>query len=70
MHSLGINYNNVVTLQKQGDTVIAAISNELDDIQAKHFQQALLAKVLEENITGVVIDISALDSVDLFLFST
>ncbi len=62
-----MNYRSAVTLQKQDDIIIASISSELDDSQASHFQEALLAKAMNENIHGVVIDISALDSVDLFL---
>jgi len=56
-----------VTLLKQGDLVIAPLNSELDDIQAREFQDSLLKKVSDEDLSSVIIDISALDSMDLFL---
>ncbi|MGD9685109.1 MAG: STAS domain-containing protein [Candidatus Obscuribacterales bacterium] len=56
-----------VTLLKQGDLVIAPLNSELDDIQARVLQDSLLKKVSDEDLSSVIIDISALDSMDLFL---
>lgn len=56
-----------IPLLKVNGFLIASIQVALDDSSIVEFQQDLLQKVSQENTTGVVIDITAVDLVDSFM---
>jgi len=56
-----------IPILKVNGFLIASIQVALDDSSIVEFQQDLLRRVSEENTTGVVIDITAVDLVDSFM---
>lgn len=55
-----------VPLLKNEDILIVPVHDELSDLEAKQLDVSVLARVSKSDITGVVIDISSLQSMDLF----
>jgi len=56
-----------IPILKLKDILITSIQIDLTDDEAIVFQTAVLAKVSETNVEGLVIDITALDVVDSFM---
>lgn len=50
-----------------GDVLLATLGDELDDQSALSFQDELGERVVRRRVSGVLIDISALDIVDSFI---
>ena len=50
-----------------GDVLLATLGDELDDQSALRFQDELGDRVVRRRVSGVLIDISALDIVDSFI---
>ena len=63
----GESMNARIPILKVDGFLIASIQVALDDSSIVEFQQDLLARVSEENTSGVVIDITAVDLVDSFM---
>ena len=57
----------MIPILKIGDILLASVQEDLDDNGALVFQKNLLSKVSENDIRGVVIDISAMELVDTYL---
>ncbi len=56
-----------VPILKLGDVLLTSVQEDLDDHSVLAFQAELLARVNEDEVKGVVIDISAVEIVDTFL---
>ena len=57
----------IIPILKLGDILLASVQEDMDDNGALIFQKNLLSKVSENDIRGVVIDISAMELVDTYL---
>ena len=55
-----------VPLLKNEDVLIVPVHDELSDLEANQLESNLLDRVSKGDITGVVLDISSLRSMDLF----
>lgn len=53
-----------VPLQVSGDVVVASIQVDLDDAVLRRFQQDLLARIHASAARGVLLDVSALETLD------
>ena len=58
---------NSIPILKVDGFLIASIQTSLADRSVFEFQQALLARLAEEQAVGVIIDITAIDVVDSFM---
>jgi len=56
----------LVSIQRQGDYLIASIHEALDDREIIRFQQDLVEKIGRYRARGVIIDVAALDVLDSF----
>ena len=56
-----------VAVIRRGDTVIAAIQSDLNDGEVLALRAELLDRVGRHRLTGIVIDVGALDVIDSFL---
>ena len=59
-----------VPILKQGELLIASIQDALADAELVRFREDLVARVGETRATGVIIDVTALDTVDSFAART
>lgn len=60
----------LVSILRQGSTLIASIHTALDDSQMRRFRADLIEQIGEERSRGVIIDVAALDVLDSFGAST
>src|SRR5215218_5892893 len=56
----------LVSILRQGSTLIASIHTALDDSQLTRFQQDLIEQIGARRSRGVIIDVAALDVLDSF----
>ena len=60
----------LVSILRQGDTLVASIHTALDDSQMVRFQQDLVGQIGQHRARGVIIDVAALDVLDSFASRT
>ena len=60
----------LVSILRQGDTLIASIHTALDDSEMVRFQEDLVGQIGEHRARGVIIDVAALDVIDSFAART
>ena len=56
----------LVSILRQGDTLVASIHTALDDSEMIRFQNDLVHQIGEHRARGVIIDVAALDVLDSF----
>ena len=56
----------LVSILRQGDTLVASVHTALDDSEMIRFQQDLVRQIGEHRARGVIIDVAALDVIDSF----
>jgi rsbT antagonist protein RsbS len=56
----------LVSILRQGRTLVASVHTALDDSQLVRFQDDLIRQIGEHRASGVVIDVAALDVLDSF----
>lgn len=56
----------LVSILRQGPTLIASIHTALDDTEMVRFQQDLISQIGRHRSRGVIIDVAALDVLDSF----
>jgi rsbT antagonist protein RsbS len=56
----------LVSILRQGSTLIASINTALDDTQLTRFQRDLIEQIGARRSRGVIIDVAALDVLDSF----
>ncbi len=56
----------LVSILRQGDTLVASVHTALDDSQMLRFQDDLVRQIGEHRSHGVIIDVAALDILDSF----
>ncbi len=56
----------LVSIMRQGSTLIASIHTALDDSELVRFERDLVDRIGEHRSQGVVIDVAALDVIDSF----
>ena len=56
----------LVSILRQGDTLVASVHTALDDSQMVRFQEDLVRQIGEYRARGVIIDVAALDVIDSF----
>ncbi len=56
----------LVSILRQGSTLVASVHTALDDSQLVRFQDDLIAQIGQDRATGVIIDVAALDVLDSF----
>lgn len=56
----------LVSILRQGRTLVASVHTALDDSQLVRFQDDLIAQIGQDRATGVIIDVAALDVLDSF----
>jgi rsbT antagonist protein RsbS len=60
----------LVSILRQGDTLVASVHTALDDSQMVRFQEDLVRQIGEYRARGVIIDVAALDVIDSFASRT
>jgi rsbT antagonist protein RsbS len=60
----------LVSILRQGDTLVASIHTALDDSEMVRFQEDLVRQIGEHRARGVIIDVAALDVIDSFASRT
>lgn len=60
----------LVSILRQGDTLVASIHTALDDSEMVRFQHDLVRQIGEHRSRGVIIDVAALDVLDSFATRT
>ncbi|GAB3876227.1 STAS domain-containing protein [Terrabacter terrigena] len=60
----------LVSIMRQGATLIASIHTALDDSELVRFEHDLVAQIGEHRSSGVIIDVAALDVIDSFAAHT
>ncbi|WP_153504659.1 STAS domain-containing protein [Cumulibacter manganitolerans] len=60
----------LVSILRQGDTLVASVHTALDDSQMLRFQRDLVEQIGAQRARGVIIDVAALDVLDSFATST
>lgn len=60
----------LVSILRQGSTLVASVHTALDDTQMLRFQEDLVAQIGEHRARGVIIDVAALDVLDSFATRT
>ena len=60
----------LVSILRQGDTLVASVHTALDDSQMMRFQEDLVRRIGTTRARGVVIDVAALDVIDSFASRT
>ena len=56
----------LVSILRQGDTLVASVHTALDDSEMVRFQDDLIRQIGEHRARGVIIDVAALDVLDSF----
>ena len=56
----------LVSILRQGDTLVASVHTALDDSEMVRFQQDLVRQIGEYRARGIIIDVAALDVIDSF----
>jgi rsbT antagonist protein RsbS len=56
----------LVSILRQGDTLVASVNTALDDSEMLRFQKDLVRQIGENRARGVIIDVAALDVIDSF----
>lgn len=56
----------LVSILRQGDTLVASVHTALDDSEMLRFQDDLVRQIGEHRARGVIIDVAALDVIDSF----
>jgi len=56
----------LVSILRQGNTLIASVHAALDDSELGRFQEDLIGQIGEHRSRGVIIDVAALDVIDSF----
>jgi rsbT antagonist protein RsbS len=56
----------LVSILRQGDTLVASVNTALDDSEMLRFQADLVDQIGEHRARGVIIDVAALDVLDSF----
>lgn len=56
----------LVSILRQGDTLVASVHTALDDSEMVRFQHDLVRQIGEHRARGVIIDVAALDVIDSF----
>ena len=56
----------LVSILRQGDTLVASIHTALDDSEMVRFQNDLIEQIGQHRARGVIIDVAALDVLDSF----
>ena len=56
----------LVSIMRQGSTLIASVHTALDDSELVRFEHDLVAQIGEHRARGVIIDVAALDVIDSF----
>lgn len=56
----------LVSIQRQGSTLIASVHAALDDSELGRFEHDLVEQIGEHRSRGVIIDVAALDVIDSF----
>lgn len=56
----------LVSILRQGDTLVASVNAALDDSEMLRFQADLVRRIGEDRARGVIIDVAALDVLDSF----
>ena len=56
----------LVSILRQGDTLVASVHTALDDSEMVRFQHDLVRQIGEHRARGVIIDVAALDVLDSF----
>jgi rsbT antagonist protein RsbS len=60
----------LVSIMRQGPTLIASVHTALDDSELVRFEQDLIEQIGSHRSRGVVIDVAALDVIDSFAAHT
>lgn len=60
----------LVSILRQGDTLVASVHTALDDSEMVRFRQDLVHQIGEHRARGVIIDVAALDVIDSFASRT
>lgn len=60
----------LVSILRQGDTLVASVHTALDDSQMVRFQEDLVRQIGTTRARGVIIDVAALDVIDSFASRT
>jgi rsbT antagonist protein RsbS len=60
----------LVSILRQGDTLVASVHTALDDSEMVRFQHDLVSRIGEHRARGVIIDVAALDVIDSFAART
>ncbi|KGN42007.1 STAS domain-containing protein [Knoellia aerolata] len=60
----------LVSILRQGDTLVASVHTALDDSEMVRFQNDLVRQIGEYRARGVIIDVAALDVIDSFASRT
>jgi rsbT antagonist protein RsbS len=60
----------LVSILRQGDTLVASVHTALDDSEMVRFQHDLVRQIGEHRARGVIIDVAALDVIDSFACHT
>jgi rsbT antagonist protein RsbS len=56
----------LVSILRQGDTLVASVHTALDDSEMVRFRHDLVRQIGEHRARGVIIDVAALDVIDSF----
>ena len=56
----------LVSILRQGDTLVASVNTALDDSEMLRFQADLVRRIGQDRARGVIIDVAALDVLDSF----
>jgi rsbT antagonist protein RsbS len=60
----------LVSILRQGSTLVASVHTALNDTEMVRFQQDLIRQIGEHRARGVIIDVAALDVLDSFATRT
>ena len=60
----------LVSILRQGDTLVASVNTALDDSEMIRFQDDLVRQIGEHRARGIIIDVAALDVIDSFASRT
>ena len=60
----------LVSILRQGDTLVASVHTALDDSEMVRFQHDLVGQIGEHRARGIIIDVAALDVIDSFASRT
>ena len=60
----------LVSILRQGDTLVASVHTALDDSEMVRFQNDLVTRIGKDRARGVIIDVAALDVIDSFASRT